>query len=146
MSSAPQAVEPSARGRDLRRLFADNPVVVLTFVFVGLFVATDLVNRFQSSEAFLTPKQVSTTVLYAAILGLMAAGQTLLMLTGGVDLSVATTALAYDAFDRATALRPDAPGLLFRRAQLRLALAESGERPDPGLRETTAASLHNRSS
>ena len=79
-------------GRDLRRLFSDNPVVVLTLVFVGLFVATDIVNRVQSSEAFLTPKQVSTTFLYAAILGLIAAGQTLVMLTGGVDLSVATTA------------------------------------------------------
>ena len=66
--------ETPARGRDLRRLFADNPVVVLTLVFVGLFVATDIVNRVQSSEAFLTPKQVSTTFLYAAILGLMAAG------------------------------------------------------------------------
>ena len=43
-------------------------------------------------QTFLTPKQVSTTFLYAAILGLMAAGQTLVMLTGGVDLSVATTA------------------------------------------------------
>ena len=86
-----QTVEP-ARARDLRRLFADNPVVVLTLVFIGLFVATDLVNRVQSGEAFLTPKQVSTTFLYAAILGLLAAGQTLVMLTGGVDLSVATTA------------------------------------------------------
>ena len=75
-----------------RRLLADNPVVVLTLVFVALFVGTDIVNRAQSGEAFLTPKQVSTTFLYAAILGLMAAGQTLVMLTGGVDLSVATTA------------------------------------------------------
>ena len=65
---------------------------MLTIVFVGLFVATDIVNRVQSGEAFLTPRQVSTTFLYAAILGLMAAGQTLVMLTGGVDLSVATTA------------------------------------------------------
>ncbi|HEY8103352.1 MAG TPA: ABC transporter permease [Gaiellaceae bacterium] len=92
MTSAPQAVQTPSRLRDLRRLFGDNPVVVLTFVFIGLFVATDLVNRVQSGEAFLTPKQVSTTFLYAAILGLMAAGQTLVMLTGGVDLSVATTA------------------------------------------------------
>ena len=67
-------------------------MVVLTLVFIGLFVATDIVNRVQSSEAFLTPKQLSTTFLYAAILGLMSAGQTLVMLTGGVDLSVATTA------------------------------------------------------
>jgi len=76
----------------VRRLLSDNPVVVLTLVFVALFVGTDIVNRAQSGEAFLTPKQVSTTFLYAAILGLMAAGQTLVMLTGGVDLSVATTA------------------------------------------------------
>jgi len=75
-------------------LLADNPALVLTFVFVALFVATDLINRAQTGDAFLTPKQVSTTFLYAAILGLIAAGQTLVMLTGGIDLSVATTATA----------------------------------------------------
>jgi len=83
-----------ARRRDLRQLLGDNPAVVLTFVFVGIFVATDIVNRSQSGQAFLTPKQVSTTFLYAAVLGLIAAGQTLVMLTAGVDLSVATTATA----------------------------------------------------
>ena len=67
---------------------------MLTLVFIGLFVATDIVNRAQGGDAFLTLKQVSTTFLYAAVLGLMAAGQTLVMLTGGVDLSVATTATA----------------------------------------------------
>ena len=55
---------------------------------------TDIVNRVQNGHAFLTPKQISTTFLYAAVLGLIAAGQTLVMLTGGVDLSVATTATA----------------------------------------------------
>ena len=63
-------------------------------MFVGLFVTTDIINRAQNGHAFLTPKQVSTTFLYAAVLGLIAAGQTLVMLTGGVDLSVATTATA----------------------------------------------------
>jgi len=94
VTTGPDTLEPrgSDRLRALQRLLADNPVAVLTFVFVALFVATDVVNRVQSSEAFLTPKQVSTTFLYAAILGLLAAGQTLVMLTGGVDLSVATTA------------------------------------------------------
>ena len=57
-------------------------------------MVTDIVNRAQNGHAFLTPKQVSTTFLYAAVLGLIAAGQTLVMLTGGVDLSVATTATA----------------------------------------------------
>jgi ribose transport system permease protein len=90
MSSVP--AEPERRDLQLRRRLADNPAVTLTFVFVALFVATDIVNRQQGDGAFLTATQVSTTFLYAAILGLIAAGQTLVMLTGGVDLSVATTA------------------------------------------------------
>jgi ribose transport system permease protein len=76
----------------LRQRIGDNPAVPLTFVFVALFVATDIVNRAQEGKAFLTLTQVSTTLLYGAVLGLIAAGQTLVMLTGGVDLSVATTA------------------------------------------------------
>jgi ribose transport system permease protein len=103
MSAAPETVPPAGgvpepagdtRGADLRRLVGDNPAIVLTFVFVGLYIATDIVNRAQSGKAFLTPTSVSTTFLYAAVLGLLAAGQTLVMLTGGVDLSVATTATA----------------------------------------------------
>ena len=90
MTTAPE----HARRRDLRRALGDNPALVLTFVFVGLFVVTDIVNRAQSGQPFLTLKQVSTTFLYAAVLGLIAAGQTLVMLTAGVDLSVATTATA----------------------------------------------------
>jgi ribose transport system permease protein len=81
-------------GAMLRRRVADNSVAVLVLVFVALFVMTDIVNRAQGDGAFLTPTQVSTTFLYAAILGLIAAGQTLVMLTGGIDLSVATTATA----------------------------------------------------
>jgi ribose transport system permease protein len=82
------------RGRALRDLAADNQAGILTLVFAGIFVATDIVNRSQGDGAFLTARQVSTTFLFAAVLGLIAAGQTLVMLTGGVDLSVATTATA----------------------------------------------------
>jgi ribose transport system permease protein len=82
------------RRPSLRNLAADNPSAILTLVFVGIYVATDIVNRAQGGGAFLTAKQVSTTFLFAAVLGLIAAGQTLVMLTGGVDLSVATTATA----------------------------------------------------
>ena len=94
MTTVPEAAEPRPRVADVRRFFAENSVVTLVLVFIGLFVATDIVNRLQEGEAFLTPRQVSTTFLYAAVLGLIAAGQTLVMLTGGVDLSVATTATA----------------------------------------------------
>ena len=92
MTAAPRS-EPVARP-GIRRLFAENPAVVLSLVFVGLFLITDIINRVQNGHAFLTPKQLSTTFLYAAVLGLIAAGQTLVMLTAGVDLSVATTATA----------------------------------------------------
>jgi ribose transport system permease protein len=86
---------PEARTRlRVSHVLRDNPAIVLSFVFVAIFVATDIVNRVQEGEAFLTPKQVSTTFLYAAVLGLISAGQTLVMLTAGVDLSVATTATA----------------------------------------------------
>ena len=91
---------PETAGRDrglaaLRRRLADNPVLVLSGVFVLLFVVTDLINRHETGgEAFLNGDQVATTFQFAAILGLLAAGQTLVMLTGGVDLSVATTATA----------------------------------------------------
>jgi ribose transport system permease protein len=85
---------PEPQRRSLREAAADNPAGVLTLVFIALFLATDVVNRAQGDGAFLTPKQVSTTFLYAAVLGLLSAGQTLVMLTGGVDLSVATTATA----------------------------------------------------
>ena len=78
----------------LRQRVGDNPAIPLAFVFVALFVGTDIVNRAQEGKAFLTLTQVSTTLLYGAVLGLIAAGQTLVMLTGGVDLSVATTATA----------------------------------------------------
>lgn len=80
------------KDRSVRSLVADNPAAVLTLVFIGLFVVTDVINRAQGDGAFLTARQVSTTFLFAAVLGLIAAGQTLVMLTGGVDLSVATTA------------------------------------------------------
>ena len=94
MSVAPEPLERVRAIDAARRLVSDNPVAVLSVVFVLLFVATDIVNRAQTGDAFLTRNNVSTTFLYAAILGLLAGGQTLVMLTGGVDLSVATTATA----------------------------------------------------
>jgi ribose transport system permease protein len=93
-AAAPEVARGESRFETARRLLAENPAIALIFVFVGLFVVTDIVNRAQSGHAFLAPTQVSTTFLYAAPLALLAAGQTLVMLTGGVDLSVATTATA----------------------------------------------------
>jgi ribose transport system permease protein len=94
MTAVPESRERRTALSILRRLLTDYPVIALTFVFVALYVVTDIVNRAQSDQAFLTPTQVATTFLFAAPLALLGAGQTLVMLTGGVDLSVATTATA----------------------------------------------------
>jgi ribose transport system permease protein len=94
MTVAPETLDHDNRLRAARRFLVDNPVVVLVGVLVLLFVLTDLVNRNEAGEPFITWNQLSTTFLVAAPLGMIAAGQTLVMLTGGVDLSVAFTATA----------------------------------------------------
>ena len=94
MTAAPEAVGRENRLRAAQRFVLDNPVVVLVGVLVLLFVLTDVVNRNEVGEPFVTWNQLSTTLLVAAPLGMIAAGQTLVMLTGGVDLSVAFTATA----------------------------------------------------
>jgi ribose transport system permease protein len=94
MTAAPEAIEREGRLRAVQRFLVDNPVIVLVGILVLLFVLTDVVNRNETGEPFVTWNQLSTTFLVAAPLGMIAAGQTLVMLTGGVDLSVAFTATA----------------------------------------------------
>ncbi len=45
-------------------------------------------------------------------------------------------ALALEAYEQAASLQPESPRLLFRRAQIVLALAENGTRPDPDRQQT----------
>jgi ribose transport system permease protein len=85
----PSTLPGPSRWRAARQALVDRPAAVLTGVLVLLVVATDV-----ASPGFVTPSQLSTTLLYAAPLGALAAGQTLVMLTGGIDLSVAATATA----------------------------------------------------
>jgi ribose transport system permease protein len=94
VTAVPEALERENRLRVAQRFLLDNPVIVLVGVLVLLFVLTDVVNRSEVGEPFVTWNQLSTTLLVAAPLGMIAAGQTLVMLTGGVDLSVALTATA----------------------------------------------------
>ena len=94
MTVASEAADAPSRLRELQRVLTDNPVIILVLVLVALFVVTELVNRQQVGEPFITWNQISTTLLVAAPLAMLAGGQTLVMLTGGVDLSVAYTATA----------------------------------------------------
>jgi len=88
MSATPTAGPTSASAR-ARRALADYPALVLIAILVALIAGTNV-----ASPGFVTPAQLSTTLLYAAPLGVLAAGQTLVLLTGGIDLSVAGTATA----------------------------------------------------
>ena len=87
MSAAPQTAEAADRLRMARRWVADRPLIVLCGILLLLILASDIV-----SPGFVTARQLSSALLIAAPLGMLAAGQTLVMLTGGIDLSVATTA------------------------------------------------------
>lgn len=73
---------------------AQNPLIALIFVFIALFLVTGAVQ-----PNFLSINGVRNTLLQAAPLGILAAAQTVLMLTGGIDLSVTmiATGAAYVA-------------------------------------------------
>jgi ribose transport system permease protein len=88
---------PPQEGAPRRRwavLLTDHPLVVLGAVLVILILVTGAIR-----PSYLSFAGLRNTVLLAAPLGIMAAGQTILMLTGGIDLSVAmiATGAAYVA-------------------------------------------------
>jgi len=89
MTVAPRGLRTIEAGRAARRTLAERPELVLLGLLVALFVATNLYGSGQ-----ITGGQVTTTLLTAAPLAILAAGQTLVMITAGIDLSVATTATA----------------------------------------------------
>ncbi|BAM01007.1 MULTISPECIES: ABC transporter permease [Caldilinea] len=69
--------------RTLQRWAAENPLAILAAVFVVLFLTTGAIQ-----PGFFSVSGVRNTLLQAAPLGILAAAQTVLMLTGGIDLSV----------------------------------------------------------
>ena len=89
MTAAPETLGRASGLRAAQRWIADRPALVLLVILGLLMLSTNL-----ASPGFLSAKQLSTWALFAAPLGLMAAGQTLVMLTGGIDLSVAANATA----------------------------------------------------
>ena len=83
-ASATGAAAPS---RAVLSMLRQQTIVVL-LVLLGLFVLGIELIR----PGTVTPTWISNTLLFAAPLGVLAAGQTLVMLTGGIDLSVASVA------------------------------------------------------
>jgi ribose transport system permease protein len=96
------AVAPLTRGR---RFLQERPALLLGLLLVLLVGAISVVR-----PGTVSPAWASSTVLFAAPLGILAAGQTIVMLTGGIDLSVATvaTAAAYLMASRTSHGQPEA--------------------------------------
>src|SRR5579862_5466046 len=70
-----------------RRLASEYPLLVLVGLLLVLSIATNI-----ASPGFLLPDHLSTTLLIAGPLGMLAAAQTIVVLTGGIDLSVSAPA------------------------------------------------------
>ncbi|MEA3503527.1 MAG: ABC transporter permease [Actinomycetota bacterium] len=80
--------------RKVMRLFGEHPHLMLILVLIGLILITGAIE-----PNYLSFKGLRNSALFAAPIGLLAAGQTILMLTGGIDLSAAmiATGAAYVA-------------------------------------------------
>ena len=73
--------------RDWRQTLVDRPAVALTGVLLLLYVITGLF-----APGMFTFNGVRSTLLLACPLAILAASQTICMLTGGIDLSTVMTA------------------------------------------------------
>jgi ribose transport system permease protein len=67
----------------------DRPLVMLSVILVLLLILCQIV-----SPGYLSAERIGTILQFSAPLAFLAAGQTLCMLTAGIDLSVAATATA----------------------------------------------------
>ena len=67
----------------------DRPLIMLAVILVLLLIASEI-----ASPGYLSEQRIGSILRFAAPLAFLAAGQTLVMLTAGIDLSVAATATA----------------------------------------------------
>ena len=67
----------------------ERPLIMLAVILVLLVIACEIV-----SPGYISTGRVGTILQFSAPLAFLAAGQTLVMLTAGIDLSVSATATA----------------------------------------------------
>jgi ribose transport system permease protein len=80
--------------------FQRNTIVALILLLLLFIAAVELLK-----PGTVNPVWLSNTLLFAAPLGIFAAGQTLVMLTGGIDLSVVSVAMGSAFLMTTTALK-----------------------------------------
>jgi ribose transport system permease protein len=82
----------SDRRATVARVLSDHPLIMLAVLLAALLAACEI-----AQPGYLSGEQIGTLLRLAAPLAILAAGQTLVMLTGGIDLSIgfSATAAAY---------------------------------------------------
>ncbi len=80
--------------------FQRNTAVALILLLLVFIVAVELLK-----PGTVNPVWLSNTLLFAAPLGILAAGQTMVMLTGGIDLSVVSVSMGSAFLMTTTALK-----------------------------------------
>jgi ribose transport system permease protein len=100
--SAPQGSAQSGRieFRSILDWFQRNNFVALVLLLLMFVAAVELLK-----PGTVNPVWLSNTLLFAAPLGILAAGQTMVMLTGGIDLSVVSVAMGSAFLMTTTALK-----------------------------------------
>ncbi|HVO00821.1 MAG TPA: ABC transporter permease [Candidatus Cybelea sp.] len=74
-------------GRRIRRLMSDQPLLPLIILLLVLVVILDILR-----PGIINPRWIANTIKFAIPLAILAGCQTMTMLTGGIDLSVAMVA------------------------------------------------------
>ncbi len=107
MSAASHAPPSVSFGRRLRRLMSDQPLIPLIVLLIALVIVLELLR-----PGIVNPRWVANTIKFSVPLAILAACQTLTMLTGGIDLSVSTVA-TMSAFIMATQVTHHGPAIAF---------------------------------
>src|ERR1700751_5740804 len=68
--------------RDIRQLFSNQAVSMLV-ILIGMWLVLSRLSRY-----FFTVGNISEITLQTAVIGIIAAGETLINISGGIDLSV----------------------------------------------------------
>lgn len=105
MRAPTQAPGTAPLGRRIRRLMSDQPVVPLMALLVALVVVLEILR-----PGIVNERWIANTIKFAIPLAILAACQTLTMLTGGIDLSAGTVA-TMSAFIMATQVTTHDPAV-----------------------------------
>ena len=87
MTDVTQRSPAPGLGRRIRRVFSDRPVIPLLILLAILMVVLEILR-----PGIVNERWIANTVKFAIPLAILAACQTVTMLTGGIDLSVGTVA------------------------------------------------------